>query len=465
MDCKHVNDNLVDYIYQELDAEELARIEGHLGECEACARELQAFERTRELMQQLPQPEPSASVTESLLREAGRAARAGAQPGPWERVRMGLRGLVAHPAMAAAVAVVLVLGVSLYAYQRTSPPSRDTLRGEMPAAEVGSPAPAEHVARMQEDREHEGATSGEKRWRVEEQRREERKVASESRVASEPGVAFKPSVGQEARGEPASSVERVGWQGLSTRGAGSGALRKKRRPVRGEFDGAGGLGSAARQGGGPPRAPKSFARPAAPARMARADRRRGRAGPVRAARRSSPVRAAQRSSRAMKETLARREIKDTYRDEPVRGRAAAPSPGAAPASARAPAAPAVASRGDGQRRALGGRAGDKAEDLSGALESESAVARGGRAGKGKRAKGASGAGRWVAAARRAEKAGRHGTPQDDRSRPPLLDPAEEATLFHHQVGDLIIVGLDTHHRHHGALSPPVAHLGPVLRYH
>jgi len=146
MDCKHVNERLVDYLYQELDADQADRIEGHIRQCEGCTDELTAFESTRRLMQQLPQLQPSSSIVDSLVREAERAVQP-QSPGLWERLRAGLSMLVMHPAMTAAVALVLVLGVSFYAYQRTSPPTRSSLpsRVDLPEVEDGvavAPQPA-----------------------------------------------------------------------------------------------------------------------------------------------------------------------------------------------------------------------------------------------------------------------------------------------------------------------------------
>lgn len=138
MDCKHANEHLVDYLYQELDADEADRIEGHLRQCEGCSDELGSFESTRRLMQRLPMLEPSPSVTELLLKEAARAVRPEA-PGFWQRLRAGMRVLVLNPAMTAAAVLVLVLGVSFYAYRQSSPPPSG---GELPVPdEIGEPAP------------------------------------------------------------------------------------------------------------------------------------------------------------------------------------------------------------------------------------------------------------------------------------------------------------------------------------
>jgi hypothetical protein len=122
MDCKHVNEHLMDYLYQELDADHQEQIEGHLRGCDGCTHELEAFESTRKLMLELPELAPPGALTTSLIRAAAHAVEP-APPGILERISAGLRMMVMHPAMTAAVVLVLVLGVSFYAYRQSSPPS------------------------------------------------------------------------------------------------------------------------------------------------------------------------------------------------------------------------------------------------------------------------------------------------------------------------------------------------------
>jgi len=137
MDCKRVNEQLVDFLYQELDADQADRIEGHLRQCVGCADDLAGFESTRRLMQQLPQLDPSSAITARLLAEAERAVQP-ESPGFWERVRSGLRMLVLHPAMTAATVLVLVLGVSFYAYRQSGPLSR-SMHEDLPEVEPVAP--------------------------------------------------------------------------------------------------------------------------------------------------------------------------------------------------------------------------------------------------------------------------------------------------------------------------------------
>jgi anti-sigma factor RsiW len=128
MDCKHINELLLDYLYQELDPSQVESFEAHLKSCSRCASELASYERTRAIVKDLPEVEPPARIDDRILAEATRAsqarpARAGEEASFWQRLAEGLRLLVMHPAMTAAVTLVLVLGVSFYVYRSSSPRS------------------------------------------------------------------------------------------------------------------------------------------------------------------------------------------------------------------------------------------------------------------------------------------------------------------------------------------------------
>jgi len=128
MDCKHIDELLVEYLYQELDPSQVEQFEAHLQSCPRCAGELASYERTRAIVQEMPEVEPPSRVDERLLAEASRAVNArpaaeGREPSFWQRISEGLRLLVMHPAMTAAVTLVLVLGVSFYVYRSSSPRS------------------------------------------------------------------------------------------------------------------------------------------------------------------------------------------------------------------------------------------------------------------------------------------------------------------------------------------------------
>ncbi len=140
MDCKHIDELLVEYLYQELEPSQVESFEAHLQSCARCASSLASYERTRAIVQDLPEVDPPARLDERILAEAERAtqvrpARA-EQPSFWQRVVDGLRLLVMHPAMTAAVTLVLVLGVSFYVYRSSSPRSARETPDEPYAPEV-----------------------------------------------------------------------------------------------------------------------------------------------------------------------------------------------------------------------------------------------------------------------------------------------------------------------------------------
>jgi len=114
MDCRQFKEHMVGYLYQELTSEQLQQFKDHLNECDSCEDELNAFQSTKVLLKALPQLEPPSHLTQKLLFEAQR-------PSFWGQIRLGIRALVLHPAMTAAAVLMLVIGISYYAYQGTSP--------------------------------------------------------------------------------------------------------------------------------------------------------------------------------------------------------------------------------------------------------------------------------------------------------------------------------------------------------
>ena len=137
MDCSRIDDLLVDYIYQELNPAQVELFEAHLQGCERCTHEVSAYESTRTMLQGLPEEDPPAQISALLLQEAARAVQPAA-PGFWERVRLGMRGMVMHPATTAAMTLVMVLGISFYVY-KSNPVEGDRPRVDLPLVEEGSP--------------------------------------------------------------------------------------------------------------------------------------------------------------------------------------------------------------------------------------------------------------------------------------------------------------------------------------
>jgi hypothetical protein len=105
MDCKRVDQLLVDYLYQELEPALVEPVEAHLKSCSRCAEDLQSFERTRAVVGALEDQEPPPVIGQFLLEEA-------------------------RP-LAAAATLVAVLGISFYVYREGLPTDRQP-RSDLP---------------------------------------------------------------------------------------------------------------------------------------------------------------------------------------------------------------------------------------------------------------------------------------------------------------------------------------------
>lgn len=136
MDCNRLDQLLVDYLYGELPAQQVAEVEAKLADCPHCASKLADLQDTRQLMQQLePLPAPTASLS-FLLEEAATAARQ--RTNLWTRLAAALRSLVFNPAPAAAMILVLALGVSFFVYQRGSLKQESAMRAPLPAGSTAT---------------------------------------------------------------------------------------------------------------------------------------------------------------------------------------------------------------------------------------------------------------------------------------------------------------------------------------
>src|SRR5688572_24912829 len=122
LQCKEIDELMMDWLYQELDTSSSQAVEAHVGGCARCTAEIGSLRRTREVFREMPSEEPPASLSAILLHEAARRAPAVAtrreEVGFWERVRAWFQPLVAHPAAAAMATLVLVAGVAGVLYVR-----------------------------------------------------------------------------------------------------------------------------------------------------------------------------------------------------------------------------------------------------------------------------------------------------------------------------------------------------------
>jgi anti-sigma factor RsiW len=133
MDCRQIEELMMEYLYQELDAAQTTAYRAHLSSCPQCAAQLAGYERTRQAVRLLPELDPPVGVTARLLHEAAQrrpvqavaagvgasglsAAAAGkgqmGDRGWWGRVSDWLQPLFAHPGFVAATGLVLVAGVA-----------------------------------------------------------------------------------------------------------------------------------------------------------------------------------------------------------------------------------------------------------------------------------------------------------------------------------------------------------------
>jgi hypothetical protein len=109
---------MIDWLYGELDPDQAREVSSHLEGCARCQSEASAFERTRELLRDVPEVEPPGALSAMLIREA--AARApGAEPAGSRESGGGFGGWLSaffrplmHPAAAAVASLVLVVGVA-----------------------------------------------------------------------------------------------------------------------------------------------------------------------------------------------------------------------------------------------------------------------------------------------------------------------------------------------------------------
>jgi hypothetical protein len=163
-DCSTFDTLVVDWLYDELDPAEAARVTRHVDGCAACWQTAESLVQIRGLMRTLPEEEPPAAISARVLREA--AAHAASRQGrglgllvpAWVTGALGRAW--AHPAAAAVASLVLVAGVAgaLFARDRleAAAPRMDSaavhreaahgeaspVAGVMGGRESGAPPPA-----------------------------------------------------------------------------------------------------------------------------------------------------------------------------------------------------------------------------------------------------------------------------------------------------------------------------------
>jgi hypothetical protein len=112
MQCKDIDERMVDFLYQELEGPELEAWTAHVGGCARCGAEVQSLQRTRQALRSLPEAEPSPAVTTRLLHEAGKRAARAQGGGFLDWLHRLVGPVIAHPAWAAAASLLIVVGVA-----------------------------------------------------------------------------------------------------------------------------------------------------------------------------------------------------------------------------------------------------------------------------------------------------------------------------------------------------------------
>jgi hypothetical protein len=118
-ETNNIDDRLVSWLYGELDESEAARFEDEMSRDPELSAEAESLRTTREMVSQLEDEEPPAALSSFLLHAAAKEvakAPAGSasddKPGLWATFLAGFRSLGARPALAAAAALVVVVGVA-----------------------------------------------------------------------------------------------------------------------------------------------------------------------------------------------------------------------------------------------------------------------------------------------------------------------------------------------------------------
>jgi hypothetical protein len=122
MECRNIDELMMEFLYQELDASQTEAFRTHVGGCARCSGELASLQATRRAVRALPELEPSADVSTRLLAAARRApavevkgvtpVAAGEKQGLLAWIASLFRPMTMHPAFAAVAALVLIGGVA-----------------------------------------------------------------------------------------------------------------------------------------------------------------------------------------------------------------------------------------------------------------------------------------------------------------------------------------------------------------
>src|SRR3977135_2431550 len=109
MKCDWVKDNIVFYVYNELEDDARYEVEQHLARCPACTAELKAARKFHATLSQAPVAEPSPNLLASSRMRLQEALETTTQGGFWQRLVFDPGNWLRQVRMAPAVAAVIFI--------------------------------------------------------------------------------------------------------------------------------------------------------------------------------------------------------------------------------------------------------------------------------------------------------------------------------------------------------------------
>lgn len=109
-DCSDIRDKMLELLYDELSVSERPQVEKHIAGCDSCKTEFAELQGVRQAYGALPDVAPPARVSAYVLAEAAKAAKS--PKGIFGWLFSGVQSVGAHPGLAAAASLVLVVTVA-----------------------------------------------------------------------------------------------------------------------------------------------------------------------------------------------------------------------------------------------------------------------------------------------------------------------------------------------------------------
>jgi len=149
MKCDWVRQNILFYVYNELEDDARYEVEEHLGRCLECATELKATRKLHATLSQLPVAEPTPNLVASSRMRLQEALETASQGGFWQRLIFEpgtwLRQIRMSPALAAVIFIVGFGGGIGATYNFLSNRPANNL-AQVDSSSNGSPSPIEASA-------------------------------------------------------------------------------------------------------------------------------------------------------------------------------------------------------------------------------------------------------------------------------------------------------------------------------